>query len=112
MKGVMKMKCYICDHEMVRSTIDKAIVINNNKVVVRDTPVWVCTDCGEKKFEAKVLLQVQKIAEEYLKEKNGKTQCQRGQLTGSKPIRPLEMSLPLPPINLAYLVANQQTSHY
>jgi YgiT-type zinc finger domain-containing protein len=59
------MKCGICKAEMEEGTVTYTEDIDQNVVVVRNVPAYVCTECGNKWYSGTVASQLEKIVEKF-----------------------------------------------
>ena len=63
-------KCYLCGNKLKKESIDIARYWGKDLVALNDVPALICTQCGEKYFEAKVSAKIDKRIKDALEAKN------------------------------------------
>ena len=63
-------KCYLCGNKLKKESIDIARYWGKDLVALNDVPALICTQCGEKYFEAKVSATIDKRIKDALEAKN------------------------------------------
>lgn len=61
--------CFFCGGPLKRKKVDIARYWGRELIALNDVPSLVCTQCGEKYFEAKVSKKMDQIIQEALKRK-------------------------------------------
>ena len=63
-------KCYLCGSKLKKESIDIARYWGKDLVALNDVPALICTQCGEKYFEAKVSAKIDKRIKDALQAKD------------------------------------------
>ena len=63
-------KCYLCGNKLKKESIDIARYWGKDLVALNDVPALICTQCGEKYFEAKVSAKIDKRIKDALEAKD------------------------------------------
>ncbi len=53
--------CSICGGKMTKQKVEVIKKVNNKVVVVKETPAWVCTQCGERYYSIETVKQIERI---------------------------------------------------
>lgn len=63
-------KCYLCGAKLKKENINIARYWGGSLVALNDVPALVCTQCGEKYFDAKVSAKIDERIKDALETKN------------------------------------------
>lgn len=63
-------KCFFCGGELKRKKVDITRYKGKELIILNDVPALVCTQCGEKYFEAKTSKKIDQKIEQALKRKS------------------------------------------
>ena len=57
-------ECEFChSREIIRTVVNEVYPSNGEYLLIEDIPVWRCTQCGEKYYEAEVLINIERLLE-------------------------------------------------
>jgi YgiT-type zinc finger domain-containing protein len=57
------MKCKICSAELVKSTVNHSIDLDDHIIIIKEVPAMVCEQCGEYFLETEIAMKIEKIVE-------------------------------------------------
>lgn len=58
------MKCFMCKGETERKLVNYLVDIDNNIIIIKEVPAYVCKQCGERYFDNDVMKNLEKIIDE------------------------------------------------